>query len=237
MRESDRWTPLAALGGYNLVQNFVLPNWAYVPANLAVSVGLVVLARKRGCSWEELGLAPGRGRRGLLMGGSGALLAITSALAARGCIQLRPFLLDARAESQSRGEVIYRSVLRFPIGTALFEEVAFRGVVYGMWRRAGSSHKAASAVAAGAFGLWHVIPSWSALRGNPLGRTVTAGRSIMGVVLAGAAITGLSSVGLTWLRGRSGSLVAPWLTHSAANSVGYLAGVDAWRRTSASPHN
>ena len=237
MREPNRWTPVAVLAMYNLVQNLVLPNWAYVPANLVVSSGLVMLGRKQGCTWEELGLGRGRGQLGRWMAGSGALVAGAAALAARNRKRWQPFLLDARAESQSPREIIYRSVVRFPLGTALFEEVAFRGVVYGMWRRAGNNHAAAAAVVAGAFGVWHLIPAWRALRGNPLGRQLTSKSSTIGVVFAGAAASGISSFGLTWLRGRSGNLVAPWLTHAAANALGYLAGVDAWRRTAPSPHH
>ena len=51
----------------------------------------------------------------------------------------------------------------------------------------------------------------------------------MGLVVGGATLTGLSSFGLTWLRSRSGSLIAPWLIHSAVNTIGYLVGVRAWR--------
>ena len=128
-----------------------------------------------------------------------------------------------------RRDVLYRSLVRFPIGTALFEEVVFRGVLYGMWRQAGKSHRTATAISATAFGVWHLIPSRNALQGNPLGESLTSRGSTMGLVAGGATLTGLSSLGLTWLRRQSGSLAAPWLIHSAVNSLGYLAGVRAWR--------
>jgi membrane protease YdiL (CAAX protease family) len=121
-------------------------------------------------------------------------------------------------------------LVRLPLGTALFEEVAFRGVVEGVWRRSGASRREAVTAAAVAFGLWHLIPGTQALNGNPLDARVGTARSRAGVVTVGAFLTGLASLGLSGLRERSGSLAAPWLTHAAINSAMYLSGVSAWRR-------
>jgi membrane protease YdiL (CAAX protease family) len=229
MAEPNPWVAVAALAAYNLIQNFAVPPRVYVAANLGMSAGLVHLARRQGCSWDDLGLSPAGWRRSLAMGGAGSALAIGAAVLTSTNSELRRYLLDERAQSQTRRDVIYRSLVRFPIGTALFEEVAFRGVLYGMWRQAGKSHRAATAITAIAFGVWHLIPSRNALRGNPLETRLTSQGSKMGVIAGGASLTGMFSFGLTWLRIQSGSLVAPWLIHSAVNATGYLAGVRAWR--------
>ena len=50
----------------------------------------------------------------------------------------------------------YFVLLRQPIGTALFEEFAFRGVLYGAWLRAGGERLAFIATSI-AFALWHVV--------------------------------------------------------------------------------
>ncbi|MGH9198426.1 MAG: CPBP family intramembrane glutamic endopeptidase, partial [Acidimicrobiia bacterium] len=131
---------------------------------------------------------------------------------------------------QGGRDVAYRVLVRLPLGTALFEEVAFRGVVYGMWRRSGASPRKSAAAAAITFGIWHLIPANQALTGNPLGPRFTSCPSRVGVVVAGALLTSLSSFGFSWMMERSGSLLAPWMTHAAINSAGYLAGVAAWRR-------
>ncbi len=229
MSELKPWVAIAALAAYNVIQNFAVPPRFYVAANLGVGAGLVHLARRQGCSWDDLGLSPAGWRRSLVMGGAGSALAVGGAVLTSTNAGLRRYLLDERAQEQSGRDVMYRSLVRFPIGTALFEEVAFRGVLYGMWRRAGKSHRAATAITAIAFGVWHLIPSRKALRGNPLETRLPSRGSQMGVIAGGASLTGLFSFGLTWLRIRSGSLVAPWLIHSAVNSTGYLAGVRAWR--------
>ena len=73
----------------------------------------------------------------------------------------RPFrrwFADDRVRAESRREVAYETLARIPIGTALFEEVAFRGVLTGLLLRtmaAGPAYAVSSAV----FGLWHVLPT------------------------------------------------------------------------------
>jgi membrane protease YdiL (CAAX protease family) len=50
------------------------------------------------------------------------------------------------------------SSIRFPLGTALYEEVAFRGVLGALWTRR-SGERTARTVAAAAFGAWHILPT------------------------------------------------------------------------------
>jgi len=219
-----------AIGGYNLVQNLALPVGAYVPANLAATAGLIALARRFGCSWEELGLRPSHLVRGFRTGLIGVGAALTVAVMATGHRRVRPYLLDQRAADQRRRDVVYRVLVRLPLGTALFEEVAFRGVIEAIWRRAGSDPRDAATVAAIGFALWHLIPGTQALDGNPLDQHVNSALTRAGVVTLGALLTGLASLGFSRMRARSGSLMAPWLTHAAVNSAMYLTGVAAWRR-------
>jgi membrane protease YdiL (CAAX protease family) len=218
------------IGAYNLFQNLALPARLYVPANLTVAVGLVQLARRNGCTWEDLGLARSQTGAGVRLGAVGAAAAAAIAVVASRHPRTRQYFLDQRAAAQSPGQIAYRTWIRLPFGTALFEEVAFRGVIYGMWRRAGASHGKAAGVTAAAFGIWHLIPARDALTGNPLASRLSSRRARVGVVATGAAITTLSSFGFTWLRVKSGSLLAPWLTHAAINAAGYVAGVAAWRQ-------
>lgn len=220
---------VGALAAYNLIQNLWLPQRAYVPANLAATAALVALARSYGCSWDQLGLDRSRVRSGLAVGAVGVIGAVGAGVALAATDRGASLLLDQRAADQSRGDVIFRSLVRFPLGTALFEEVAFRGVLYGVWCRNGSTQRAAAATAL-TFGAWHLIPTRDALTGNPLEARVTTRASRVGMVATGALATALSSLGFTYMRNRSRSVIAPWLTHAAINSVGYLLGVAAWRR-------
>lgn len=224
-----RLLPLVGLAAYNVVQNRFLPDRAYVPANVAVTGALLALARRSGCSWEELGLNPPRMGSGLPVGLAGAAVAATVVGIGSGSPLTRPFFLDERSAGDSPPKRVYRVAVRFPLGTALFEEVAFRGVVPAMWRRPGVASGRSNLVGAVAFGLWHLLPTRQALAANPIGGRLEYRQSRWGVMASGATMAGLAALGLSWLRERTGTLAAPWLVHAAFNTSGYLAGVAAWK--------
>lgn len=224
-----RGAVLVSLAIYNVIQNKAIPERHYVRANLLATLALVTLARRHGCTLGDLGLAPRQWRYGLISGAKAGLASLAVLIAAASHPVLRGYLRDARAAGHDRRSILYRAVIRFPLGTALFEEVAFRGVVYAMWRRAGATPLRASAVTAMAFASWHFLPAARALVGNPLQERLSTRRAHVGVVAAGAVVTGLASLVLTWLRVRSSSVVAPWLLHASVNSTGFLAGVNSWR--------
>lgn len=235
MPDQSRTVTLIVIGCYNLVQNFLIPAAAYVPANLATAAGLVALARRYGCTWDALGLEPKKSGAGWRSGAAGVMtVAIVTVLVARSP-RLRGYFLDHRAADQRGGEKLYRTLVRYPLGTALFEEVAFRGVVEGMWRRSGGTRREASLTAAISFGIWHLIPARRALAGNPLGDRFGSEGPRLALVAGGALLAGLGSLGFSWLRERSQSLIAPIMLHAAINGAGYLAGVAAWRRSGRPP--
>lgn len=223
MRLPARYAAAAVIGIYNLIQNRALPAGWYVPGNLVVSAGLVGLARRDGCSWEDLGL--GGGRKGLAWSGAGMAGSAMVVAALSRIPATRRLFLDSRARGHHRGQRWYRAAVRFPVGTALFEEVAFRGVVYGMWRRGGASTLRASLASSALFGLWHIIPTHQALvvSGSGAGPARRAG-----LVAAGVVASAVSGLGFVWMRSGSGSLAAPWATHAAFNSLSYLAATAAW---------
>lgn len=220
---------ISIIGAYNLVQNRLLPATWYVPANLLTSAALLAVARRAGCTWRDLGLERGDFVRGIKVGLAGAGLAAGGATALASSSAWHERLLDDRAAGQKTKDVLFHTLVRFPLGTALFEEIAFRGVVEGTWTNSGASERKAATVAAALFGLWHTIPTVDALGGNPMSEGMGP-RLRAGAAVGGAAVTTLASFGFSWLRRRSGSLLAPWLVHTAISCGGYLAGVVAWRR-------
>ncbi len=218
---------LGLLACHNLVQNYLLNERGYVTGNLAVSGVLVAIGHRAGLAWDEMGLHPARYRHGLRTGAWAAAGATAAALIALGHPGIRNLLLDERAAPTSGASVWRRALARFPLGTALFEEVAFRGVIPALLRQ---RHRllTAETLSAGAFAIWHLIPTYRALAGNPLGEAMSPGRrAAAGTV--GAAAAGVFGLGFSWMRRRSGTLVAPWLAHASLNTLSYLAGVGAWR--------
>lgn len=221
---------MAIIAGYNLIQNRLLPGSLYVPANIAVSAALVALARRNGSSWADLGMDPAQAPNGLRLGagfagavGLGALLSVSNPA-------VRSKLLDERAANQDAADILYHTLVRFPLGTAIFEEVVFRGVVEAVWSRDGAGGRDGEVAAAILFGLWHIVPTNDALASNPATTELKSRGSKGTAVAAGAVVTAIASLGFSRLRKWSGSLVAPWLAHTAISCASYLAGVGAWRR-------
>ena len=110
-------------------------------------------------------------------------------------------------------------LLRIPVGTVAWEEIAFRGVLQATLRRV-LAEPAATAVGSAVFGLWHIRPTAEALAVNRL--AAGRGARITAVTAVAAGTAGAGAL-LSLLRKRSGSLAAPVLLHLAANCAGPLA--------------
>ncbi len=127
----------------------------------------------------------------------------------------RPFFEDERAADMSFGLLLYHVIVRIPLGTAVFEEVAFRGVLYGVGKRVWSAPRAA-VVSSALFGLWHILPTLTVTETN-LGVADTAGSAA--AVIAGVLGTFVAGLFFVWVRERADSLVAPIVVHAVINSV------------------
>lgn len=215
---------VVALGVFLVLYNNAValvstPAWTYVPLNLAVGAALVALARARGLAWSELGLsASGVGpgvRVGLLL-----TLVIAAGLALAFVVPgAERFLADKRVAGLTVGGMLYTAFVRIPFGTALFEELAFRGVLYGWWSRVGTM-TAAAVGSSVVFGLWHIGPALLLLRENGFAGGTLARVAVVAGAVAGTAIGGLL---LVWLRVRTQGIVGPLIVHAAANSLATIA--------------
>jgi membrane protease YdiL (CAAX protease family) len=208
---------VAILVAVNLLNNLLVPR-AYVLTCVAATGLLLSVARRDGLSWSEIGLDRASLRSGLRW--SAALLAVVllGVAVAAALPVTRPAFVDARAAGLSGTAVLVRTLVRIPLGTALLEEVAFRGVLYAMLAR---RHGVRAAVLGSSllFGLWHVLPSLGLRDGN------AAVGSLFGTgpeaAVAAAAVAGTAAAGLVFceVRRRSGGLLAPFALHWALNSV------------------
>ena len=187
----------------------------YAPVNAGAAGAALAAAAAGGLTAADLGLGRGRWRPGRLGARLGAVTA-AGWLAAAAMPATRPLLNDKRITGLDRRELAYQVAFRIPVGTVLWEEIAFRGVLQAALRRV-MPEPAAIAVTSGVFGVWHVRPTAAALRVNGL-----AGQrgQVVARVAAGVAVTTAGGALLSWLRARSGSLTAPVLLHLATNCVG-----------------
>jgi membrane protease YdiL (CAAX protease family) len=190
---------------------------------LAATGLLLLLARRDGCSWTDLGLGGRRLRPGLRWA---AVLVATVALGytvAAALPATRQGFADSRATSLSAAAVLWHVLVRIPFGTAVLEETAFRGVLYAMLaRRRGV--RAAITGSSLLFGLWHVLPSIGLRNANAaVGNLVGPGLAGEGLAVTLAAVGAtLAGVALCELRRRSGSLLPPLAVHWALNALGLL---------------
>ena len=216
-----------ALALYNNLANLWPPfnGIAYVPANLCAAAVLLALAPSAlGLSAEELGLA-GPHATGAAGGLAAGLALGLPLLAAARTHRGARVLADARVRHLRGGELVYQALVRVPLGTALLEELAFRGVLFGAWRGYGDG--VAAVVSCAVFGLWHVAPATTMVRVNaPAARPALVARAVAGTVL----VTAAAGAALLWLRVETGSLAAPFAAHAAVNSLATVAGARAGRR-------
>jgi len=194
----------------------------------AGAAGLLAIARWAGLSWQELGLGGGTWRRGLIWA-FGAIGAVAVVLAAGAALPLtRGAFHDARYHL-GWGHALLTALVLIPLGTVLFEEVAFRGVLWGLLRRWRGTWTA-TIVSSALFGLWRALPSLSlATENEAVGGTVGRGTSGQVISVLGTVLfTGLAGVVFCELRRRSGSLLASAGLHWATNGLGVLASAVVW---------
>ncbi|OBK18124.1 CPBP family intramembrane glutamic endopeptidase [Mycobacterium asiaticum] len=214
----------------NLIAHFTTA-WASIATVPAAAVGLVLLLRWRGLDWAELGLGREHWRSG--MGYALAAVALVVSVIAVGVLLpiTRPMFLNNHYATIS-GAVIASMVI-IPLQTVIPEELVFRGVLHGTLHRAWGFRGVALAGSL-LFGLWHIATSLG-LTSNNVGFTRLFGGGVFGMV-AGVTLavlaTGAAGFVFSWLRRRSGSLIAPIALHWSLNGVGALAAALVWHLSS-----
>lgn len=214
---------IVALTGYaNIVANEFLDSLWYIPFNLAILGVALAIARHANVTWVDVGMWRERFGRGLTVGA--IVMALVGIVIVVGVALpfTREFFEDERVVESSTAAVLFNAAVRIPIATAFYEEMLFRGVLFGMFVRKWPPLWAALASSL-LFGLWHILPTIDTLDVNPagdlfggiVGVTVAAGGAVIGTALAGLAFL--------WLRLRANSTVAPILAHVATNSLALLA--------------
>jgi uncharacterized protein len=210
----------------NLVAHFTT-NWANIVAVPVAAVGLLALMRARGVGWAELGLGRDHWRSGV--GYAAAAFGLVGLVIAVGALLpwTRPMFLNNHYATLS-GALIASMVI-IPLQTVIPEELAFRGVLHGTLDRAWGFRGVAAAGSL-LFGFWHIASSLGLTSGNA-GFTRLLGGGMFGMMagIVGAVIaTAAAGYVFTWLRRRSGSLIAPIVLHWSLNGLGALAAALVW---------
>lgn len=196
------------LASYNVMRSTVLPDSAHLLANTAMAVVVVAIASAAGLGRDELRLTRDRVRSGLRLGA--IALVVVAAVVTLAALVADPVDLAGSMVELSAGELWWRVLVAIPLGTVLFEELAFRGVLAALLVRLLGPRRALWCAAA-LFGLWHIAPALSDDRGS--GWMAVVG-TVIGTTVAGAVFE--------WLARRSRSLLAPIVAHWATNGLSLL---------------
>ena len=191
----------------NLTVTFV-PELYSALLNVVTGVALTWWARSEGFSWSDLGVEA-----------SPLLIAVWVALA--GVAFLIAFLVGRRTDryrGMPRRELLARALFRIPIATALFEEIAFRGVLYATLAAVGSD-LAAVGLSSGVFALWHLAGE---IKRQGEREPAPPPMRALSKAWVGVLGTGVLGLGLGWLRACSGSILPSTLLHAAVNSGGMV---------------
>lgn len=193
---------------YNVVVNELLPRSTHGVAAIGTGALLLFLARRGGLTAADVGLDRAQVSVGLRWGvaWSAVLVAAIALLASTAGADR---FVDDDLLDMSTASLVWEALVRIPVITAGFEELAFRGVLLASlveplgWRRG-------SVVHALLFGLWHILP--------------TADVGVSGSEIAAAvAFTAVAGWVFAELRHRCGSLLAPFLVHWANNAAALVA--------------
>ena len=208
---------------YSTVLAKSVPSRLHLYLNIGIAGVAVLLGLSFGLNFEQMGLAFDKIWPGIYI----ALLAVAVIIIGTSIIApipfLRRFFLGDDLATASGKLISYEATIRVPFGTALIEEVLFRGVLLGLLLQHNSA-PTAIIISSMIFGLWHIFPTIAMLENNKI--LAKANRdlrrrkygSIIGVVI----ITSIAGAIFAWLRMISNSIVAPWLVHWSINSSGML---------------
>jgi uncharacterized protein len=212
------------LAAINVTDHLLHPPW-WVRA--LEGVGLLAWARLDGLSWSQLGLGRDRLASGCRWG-LGAI-GVVAGVYAVGVLQpsIRPAFQDVRYDLPL-ADALRTTFVVIPFGTVLFEELAFRSVLWGMLSRHMRPWQVL-VTTSGLFGLWHIIP---ALHVGGTNRGVSDAVGVAGcaaIVVVTVVLTTIGGLVFGELRRRSGSVLASAGAHWATNALGVLFGLVAWR--------
>jgi len=226
MQAGLAWWPVAvvvvALVVLNIVNNRLAPQTHYLLWTFGGSVGLLAFGLLDGNTWTDMGfgwsyLLPGLIWAGICIGGVTAVYLVGSAFK-----RTRTAFHDERMSDLTGSRLMFQALIEVPFGTVLFEEIAFRSVLFSMLvRREGLVF--GLIVSSLLFGLWHILPSIGTHEQNPAlgsvvggglrGNFIAVGLSVLTTTVAGVLFAGLRLI--------SGSVIAPMGLHWATNGLGY----------------
>ncbi len=209
-----------------VVVNLLTNLWArqhYLLISLWATGVLLAIAWLAGLGWASLGLdfTLGAQTKGLIWSAALVGIVVVGYAVAAALPWTRKGFADARTANMGVGRFLYEAFLRIPVGTALMEEVAFRGVLLAAVSAAWGTVWGV-AVSSVLFGFWHLLPALEfhesssttdRLGNNWRGKLITVTGQVVG--------TGLAGVVFCLVRIWSDSLLPAIALHASLNALGF----------------
>ena len=182
---------------------------------------VISIAMLANLTWDSIGLSKDSLAKGFIFALPFIATIVIGAIAV--FIFNSEIFQDERYKQGSR-LVLFTIFITIPFFTVLIEELAFRGVLFGMLQTVVSQNYAIIASSL-SFGVWHVF-SANGLSSAAIPQSIPKALVVLAVIVA----TSIAGVFFTWLRIRSGSLITPILVHWAINSTGVVMAYFAWQK-------
>jgi membrane protease YdiL (CAAX protease family) len=205
----------------NVISNEILDEVWHIPFQLGILAIAVVIARRAGTTWTSMGLRRDRLSRGAKIGGAVIAVIALGILVGIAIPATRELFRDEKIVDASVGWVLFQAFVRIPLATALYEEVLFRGIVFGMLVRRHSPLTAGIATSL-LFGLWHILPTLDTIGTSPAGDLFTGWMGIAAAIVGSIVGTGLAGIGFLLVRLYANSTLAAVLAHIGTNSIAML---------------
>ncbi len=216
---------IVALASYaNVIANEVLDDIWHIPFNVGILAFALLIARRAGTTWTSMGLRPDRLKRGLIVGGAVMGFISIGIVIGIAIPATREIFRDDRVIDHSILWALGQAFIRIPLATALYEEVLFRGVVFGMLVRRNSPLVAAIWTSL-LFGFWHILPTLDTIDTNPAGDLFSGAIGVVLAIIGAVGGTMLAGLGFLWLRLFANSTAAPVLAHIGTNSLAMLGAI------------
>jgi membrane protease YdiL (CAAX protease family) len=205
---------------YGTVLARLVPKKWHLYLNIFIAGVAIILGMAFGLSLSQMGL--GHILPGIFVAIGASAIITVATLVISTIPYLRRFFLGDDLAHASGKLIAFEAAIRIPLGTALVEEILFRGVLLGLLLQHQST-LGALLISSLIFGLWHIFPTINTLETNNELSVMNAKKARQaGSILGAVSVTFIAGLIFGWLRIIANSIIAPWILHWSINASGVL---------------
>lgn len=208
---------------YGTVLARLVPKKYHLYLNIFIAGVALLIGSAFNLSFDAMGVGLAHILPGILVAVAASVIITVATLFISAIPFLRHFFLGDDLAHASGKLIAFEAAIRIPLGTALVEEVLFRGVLLGLLLQHQSTFMALL-ISAIIFGLWHIFPTINTLESNSgMSSTIKNKKTRQaGSVVGAVLVTCAAGLLFGWLRIIANSILAPWLVHWSINASGVL---------------